>query len=580
MLYDHIISGGTIVDGTGAERFLADIGIKHGRVAAIGALSAAEAENVIDASGLIVAPGFVDVHTHYDAQLFWDPWARPSSCHGVTTVIAGLCGFSLQPMSPQAAAYLVPMLSKVEDIPIESLEAGVPLDWRSFEEFRQRLTGQLGINAGFATGHSALRQQVMGNRAKGNQATADEVAQMQALLRQCLSEGALGFSTSNSATHNDHLGEPVPSRFADYDEFVALAAVCREFEGTHVQIQPGMDFDDFATRLMTGMSVASQRTVNWNAMFTQNFNEDTTRLIERQLAISDHARESGGRVIGLSVPIAGGAHVDLIRGCGAFDIIPGWAPFFTLSVAERIAVLKDPSYRDDMKQSLLKAAADGFGLARTFEAGERLLVESGATPEVAKYDGWSIKRIADETGCAPVDALFDIAVADGLATLFTFLQVSDDAESYAKRVNLWRDDRLCPGGSDAGAHVETIDSFNFFTRLLAKPVREYGLLSLEECVHYLTQAPASLVGLKDRGVLNVGAWADICIFDKDTVASRPIETRADFPGGATRLFAGAEGIERVMVAGTTILERGETTGALPGQFIQREIDTNTVGVAH
>lgn len=580
MIYDRLIRGGTIVDGTGAERYEADVGIKDGRIAAIGALSPQDADTVTDAGGLIVAPGFVDVHTHYDAQLFWDPLATPSSLHGVTTVIAGNCGFSIQPLSPKAAQYLVPMLSKVEDIPIVSLEAGVALDWTSFAEFRQRLTGRLGINAGFNSGHSALRQQVMGERAKGNSATMEEVGQMQALMRQCLAEGALGFSTSHSATHNDHLGEPVPSRFADYDEFIALSSVCGEFAGTHVQIQPGMDFDDFATQLMTGMSVASQRTVNWNAMFTQNFNDDTVRLINRQLAMSDHARESGGRVIGLTVPIPGGAHIDLIRGCGAFDIIPGWEPFFMLSVADRVGALKDDGYRARMKQQLLQAAGDGFVLAGTLAAGERLLVEAGVTPDVARFNGASTAEIGANSGCDAIDALFNVAIADDLRTLFTFRQVSDNRESYAKRLALWRDERLCPGGSDAGAHVETIDSFNYFTRLLADPVREHGLLNLEECVHYLTEAPAALVGLKDRGVLRQGAWADICVFDKDSVGTKAIETRADFPGGATRLFAAADGIEQVIVSGLPILKRGHATGALPGQFLQRGRDTQSVGILH
>jgi len=577
--FDMLVRNGTIVDGTGAERYRADVAIKDGRIVGIGSYSAGDAREVIDADGLIVAPGFVDCHTHYDAQLFWDPLAAPSSNHGVTTVISGLCGFTLQPLTPSAAAYLVPMLSKVEDIPISALDAGVPLNWNSFGEFRAGLENRLGINAGFATGHSALRQVVMGDRAKGEKASGEDLAQMQGLLRSCLADGALGFSTSNSPTHNDHLGEPVPSRHADHDEFVALASVCGEFEGSQVEIQPGIAFDDDTARLMTGMSVAAQRTVNWNAMFTIGMDADTERTIVRQLAMSDHAREHGGRVIGLTVPVSGGAHVDLIRGCGVFDVVAGWEPFFQLSIADRVHALKDPAYREQMRAHLQASVDSGYLVARSIQSGERLMVERGATPETARYNGQTFATIGRQLGKTPLDALFDVAAADDLQTLFTFALVGDDAGTFRKRLKLWRDDRLCVGGSDAGAHVETIDTFNYFTRMLGRAVRELDVLPLEECVHYITEAPAMLMGLKDRGVLRTGAWADICIFDKDTVGTDRIETRYDFPGGAPRLYAQAFGIDKVIVAGKTILDRGRPTGALPGQFMQRGRDTYTVGVS-
>jgi N-acyl-D-aspartate/D-glutamate deacylase len=577
MGYDRIIRNGTVVDGTGVERRTADVAIKDGRVAAIGALSASDAAEVVDADGLIVAPGFVDCHTHYDAQLFWDPLASPSSNHGVTTVVSGLCGFTLQPLGPGAADYLVPMLSKVEDIPISALQAGVPLSWKSFAEFRAGLEGRLGINAAFATGHSALRRVVMGERAKGGRATREDLEKMKALLRACLSEGAIGFSTSNSTTHNDHLGEPVPSRFADHDEFVALAQVCRDFEGAQVEIQPGILWDEETSQLLTDLSLAAERTVNWNAMFAINMDAATMKQIERQIAMSDYARERGGRVIGLTVPVSGGAHVDMIRGCGAFDTIPGWEGFYRLSAAERVAALRDDGYRAQRKADVL-AATGGNGFARILETGVRLVVEAGATDETRRLNDRSLAEIAQEKAKDPIEALFDLGVADDLRTLFTFTKVGDDADTYQKRLKLWRDERLCVGGSDAGAHVETIDTFNYFTHLLARPVRELGVLSLEECVHFITEAPAKLMGLKDRGVLAPGAWADICIFDADKVASRPVETRHDFPGGAPRLFAEADGIEKVIVRGQTLMDGGRHTGALPGQFLERGRDTATVGL--
>lgn len=578
MTIDMLIRNGTIVDGTGAPQYHADIAIAGGRIVGIGSYAPDDANDVIDADGLIVAPGFVDCHTHYDAQLFWDPLAAPSSNHGVTTVISGLCGFTLQPLTPEAAEYLVPMLSKVEDIPISALAAGVPLNWNSFAGFRAGLENRLGINAGFATGHSAIRQVVMGDRAKGEPASPEDIAKMQDLLRSCLAEGSLGFSTSNSPTHNDHLGEAVPSRHATHEEFVALASVCSEFEGSQVEVQPGIAFDEDTARLMNDMSVAAQRTVNWNAMFTIGMDAKIEKTIERQLHMSDYAREHGGRVIGLTVPVTGGAHVDLIRGCGVFDVVAGWEPFFKLSVPDRVNALKDPAYREQMRAHLQASADSGYTVAATIQSGERLMVERGATPETARFNGQTLAEIGRQTGKSPLEALFDVAVADDLQTLFTFTLVGDDAETFRKRLKLWRDDRLCVGGSDAGAHVETIDTFNYFTRMLGRAVRELGVVSLEECVHHITEAPARLMGLKDRGVLRPGAWADICIFDKDTVGTDSVETRYDFPGGAPRLYANAIGIEKVIVSGKTILDGGLPTGALPGHFLQRGHDTYTVGV--
>lgn len=577
MSYDSLIRNGTIVDGSGRERFVSDVAIKDGRIAKIGAVDPAEAGECLDADGLIVSPGFVDCHTHYDAQLFWDPLAMPSSNHGVTTIVGGLCGFTIQPMTAEAAGYLLPMLSKVEDIPMAALAAGVPLDWTDFRGFRSSLQGTLGINAGFATGHSALRRVVMGDRAKGERASADDLASMKSLLRQSLADGSLGLSTSNSATHNDHFGEPVPSRSADHAEFVELASVCREFEGSQVEIQPGMEFDEATTRLLSDMSLASRRTVNWNAMFTIHLDEDTLRLIDRQLAMSDYARERGGRVVGLTVPVTGGVHVDLIRGCGFFDAVAGWEPFFRLSVPKRVEALRDPSYRANLKQCI-DATLETSVISKLIGVGDRLIVELGYSEATKRFQGQSMQAIGRETGRSTLDTFFDIAAQDDLRTLFSLTPIGEDAENYRKRLKLWRDDRLCVGGSDAGAHVETIDTFNYFTRLLARPVRELGVLSLEECVHQLTQAPARLMGIKDRGELRVGAWADIAIFDKDTVDTGPVQTRNDFPAGAPRLFAEAIGIERVMVRGRTVLHQGRDTGARPGQFLERARDTYTVGI--
>lgn len=574
-MYDVIIRNGTLIDGTGDERRVADLAIRDGRVAEIGEIDPADAERTIDADGLIVAPGFIDLHTHYDAQVFWDPLLSPSPFHGVTTVLGGLCGFTLQPLNPDAAGYLVPMLSQVEDIPLPALEAGVPCDWNDFAGFRAGIEGRTAINCGFSTGHSALRRVVMGERAMGEAATPEDVAAMVRLLDTALAQGSLGFSTSNSTTHSDHRGGPVPSRYAHRDEFVALAAVCGGYEGAAVEIQPGLLFDEAAAALMADMSIASGRTVNWNAMFTSTLDANERDTVARQLSMSDYARARGGDVVGLTVPITAVPHFDLWRG-GVFDIVPGWDRLIRLAPAERIVALRDPAFRATLRAAAYAPEAQAIQVVRQLFDPEHILVERAGNPAVNALAGQSIGRIAAARGADPFDTLLDVALEDGLQTLFTFADIGEDEATYRFRRDLWRDDRLCVGGSDAGAHVETIDTFSYFTRMIEQAVRRFGVISLEECVHHLTAAPARLAGLRDRGVLRRGAHADIVLFEEGRIARRPIERRDDFPTNASRLYAEAEGIEKVIVGGATVIDRGRDTGARPGSFLARGRDTVSV----
>ncbi|HEX7781610.1 MAG TPA: amidohydrolase family protein [Sphingobium sp.] len=576
-MYDSVIRNGTVIDGSGGERKIADVAIKAGRIAAIGSINPDDAEKTIDADGLIVAPGFVDLHTHYDAQVFWDPLMSPSPFHGVTTVLGGLCGFTLQPLNADAAGYLVPMLSQVEDIPLPSLEAGVPCDWNDFAGFRKGIEGRTAINCGFSTGHSALRRVAMGERAMSEKASPEDIVQMRRLLAEALDQGALGFSTSNSTTHSDHNGMPVPSRYADREEFVALAACCGAYEGAAVEIQPGLLFDDATADLLAEMSIASGRTVNWNAMFTSTLDANERATIERQLAMSDHARSRGGDVVGLTVPITAVPHFDLWRG-GVFDIVPGWDRLIRLAPADRIPALRDASFRDMLRAAALSPEAQAIQVVRQLTDPAFIIVEAGHSDIVRNLAGRSIASIAGERGTDPFDTLLDVALDDGLHTLFTFADVGEDEATYRFRRDLWRDDRLCVGGSDAGAHVETIDTFSYFTRMIEQAVRRFGVISLEECIHHLTAAPASLSGLRDRGMIKSGWHADLVLFDETSIARRAIHTRSDFPTGASRLYAEADGIERVIVAGVPVIEQGRDTGARPGQFLTRGKDTYSVGV--
>jgi N-acyl-D-aspartate/D-glutamate deacylase len=568
---DVIIKGGKVVDGSGGPARVSDVGILDGRIAAIGEIEEPAREE-IDASGRVVAPGFVDVHTHYDAQAFWDGTLSPSPFHGVTSVVGGNCGFSIAPLSADAGDYLMRMLARVEGMPLESLEVGVPWDWKSFDDYLTRLEGQLSVNAGFMVGHCAIRRVVMGERAVGHEATADELAQMVTLLRASLSEGGLGFSTTISPTHNDGDGMPVPSRHASREELIALAGAVREHAGTTIEFLPGIGaFDDDKKQLMTDVSLAANRPVNWNVLAPTAANP---QLVEDQLSASDYARERGAEVLALTVPQAMTVRINLHAGF-VFDALYGWAELFRMPVEERKAFLRVPENRSKLDTD---AHDERSGLLRALAVWENLTIDQVHAPENEKFLGRSIGDIADEFGKTPFDAMVDIALADDLRTSFMPPLFGDDDASWKLRGETWLDDRTVIGASDAGAHLDMIDTFAFTTQVLGNGVRERGLLPLEEAVRQLTDVPARLYGLKERGRIEQGWRADLVVFDESSVGCGPTHTRFDLPGGAGRLYADALGIEHVFVNGIEIVRGQEDTGKRPGTVLRSGRDTETVTV--
>ena len=293
-MLDLKITGGTIVDGSGNLRYRGNVGIRNGRIAALGKIDEPAREE-IDAQGKVVSPGFIDVHTHYDAQAFWDPTLSPSCYHGVTTILGGFCGFSIAPLSKESAAYLMPMLARVEGMPLQSLASGVPWDWSSFAEFLSRLEGKLAINAGFMAGHSTIRRYVMGTRAVGEMATPQELETMKEVLRESIRGGALGLSTTLSISHNDADGKPVPSRHASREEVYALASVVGEFEGTSLEMIPAIDFTEDTYEVLTQYSLAAKRPVNWNALTLMGIGPAALAQVEQKLRATDYARARGAR---------------------------------------------------------------------------------------------------------------------------------------------------------------------------------------------------------------------------------------------------------------------------------------------
>jgi N-acyl-D-aspartate/D-glutamate deacylase len=568
-MLDCVIAGGTVIDGTGAERRDADVGIRDGRVVAIGAVDEPSRER-IDARGRVVCPGFVDIHTHFDAQVFWDPALTPSCFHGVTTVAGGHCGFSIAPLTPDAADYLLHMLARVEGMPVAALQEGVPWDWTSFGSYLDRLEGRIGLNAGFLVGHSALRRVVMGESAVGSEATPEQLDAMAALLEESLEAGGLGFSSSNAPTHNDADGQPVPSRHASREEFVRLAAAVRDHPGTTLEFLPTVGpFDESIHALVTDLSVAADRPLNWNVLVPSRFFPENH---QSQLAAGDYAARRGGRVVALTLPQMMSLRINLVSGF-IFDALPEWAPVIALPHEERKRALADPAVRKRLDEG---AHSEAAGALRAIAVWENMTVDETFAPGLEGLKGRKLGDIASERGVTPFDALCDLALEDDLRTSFMPFIPGDDDESWQLRAGVWDDPRAMIGASDAGAHLDMIDTFTLTTTLLGTAVRERKLLSLESAIRKITDDPARLYGFRERGRLAPGWHADIVVFDPDHVGAGPVHTREDLPGGAARLYADALGIDRVLVNGSEIVRDGELTGALPGHVLRSGRDTDTV----
>ncbi len=406
-MLDLIIRNGQIVDGSGSPGFIGDLGIKDGRIAAIGRITEA-AKETIDATGRVISPGFVDVHTHYDAQVFWDGTLSPSCYHGVTTIFGGHCGFSIAPLSKEAAPYLLNMLSRVEGMPANSLAEGVPWDWETFGEYLGKLDGNLGVNAGFMAGHSAIRRVVMGERAVGHKATPAELERMKALLAQSLSQGAMGFSSTVSPTHNDADGNPVPSRHASREELIELARVCRDYEGTSLEFLPAVGrFSQEIKQLMSDLSTAAQRPLNWNAL-----NAGDPETMQNQLSASDLARSNGGDVRALTIPQPITLRINLFAGF-VFDALNGWDELFRMSIDDRIAYLENRANRRRLDE-MARSAGPLRGLADW----ANLTVHATFKPENKHLEGRTVGDIAADQNKSPFDTMLDLAISEGLRTSF------------------------------------------------------------------------------------------------------------------------------------------------------------------
>ena len=570
-MLDHLITGATVVDGTGAPGRRADVGIKDGRIVVLGTTDE-PALNVIDGTGMVVAPGFVDPHTHYDAQLLWDPMATPSSFHGVTTVIGGNCGFTLAPLKPGDGDYLRKMMSKVEGMPLPALEHGTDWSWETFADFLQRFEGNIAVNAGFLVGHCAIRRYAMGLDAVGNPADAEQIVGMRAELAKAIEAGALGFSFTNSTSHSDGEGEPVASRWATHDELIALCEETGKYPGTTLEgIVPGCldTFSDDEIDLLAKMSAAANRPMNWNVLTVDSREPDR---VPRQLQAAARAKELGGRVVALTMPIQVPMNMSFLNFCGLW-LMPNWKDVMAGSVAERIQRLKDPDTRIKLLEWSLSKEA---GVFRRLADWADYIIGDTFSPENAGLSGRSVRDIASERATSAFGTLLDIVIADELRTVLWPTPQDNDAESWRMRAELWLDERAMIGGSDAGAHLDRMCGAPYPTKFLNDCLHGHKLISMETAVKLMTSDPAALFGLKDRGVLRIGAIADVVVFDPATVGSQEPRLVTDLPGNSARLTADSVGMNHVFVNGVAILRDGVATGATPGTVLKSGRDTETV----
>jgi N-acyl-D-aspartate/D-glutamate deacylase len=464
------------------------------------------------------------------------------------------------------------MLARVEGMPLDALQAGLDWEWSSFGDWLDRLDGRIAINAGFLVGHSALRLAAMGNDAVGGAATPEQIERMVAALHDALDAGALGLSTSQSPTHNDGAGQPVPSRSASREELVALAGGVRDHPGTTLEaIIPGClsGFTDDDIALLTDMSVAADRPLNWNLLGVSAANPDGH---QRQLRASAVASERGGRVMALTLPQTMKIRLSFLSGF-VLDGLPGWRDTMHLPLPQRLAALADPQVRRRLAEG---ASSKEAGMLRGLAQWHRLKIVETFAAENADATGRSVGEVATARGGEPFDTLLDIVIADELRTGLSPTLSGDDAADWRMRAEVWRHPGAVIGGSDAGAHLDMMCGAIYTTALLGHGVREHQVVTLEEAVRLLTDVPARLYGLAERGRIVPGWHADLVMFDPATINHGPERTRYDLPSGAPRLVADAYGITSVLVGGVEVCRDGAATGALPGTVLRSGRDTQTV----
>jgi N-acyl-D-aspartate/D-glutamate deacylase len=573
-MLDLILRNGLVVDGSGVGAFHGDVGIADGQIVGVGTIDD-RAQKEVDLDGRVVAPGFVDLHTHYDAQVFWDPMLSPSPSHGVTTVISGNCGLTLAPMKPQNRDFTVGLLANVEGIPSEAIAAGVDFQWETFGDLLARLEATpLAVNLGLMVGHSAIRRHVMGEAASSEKASEPQLAEMCELLDQALLVGGFGLSTATAPTHRDGDGRPTPPNFASDHEFIELSRICRNHAGTSLEFiartsQQGFDEADRA--LMASMSSAANRVLNWN---TPVISKDDPSLHRRQLDACAMDASADVCIVPMMLSQNNALYYDLRRGY-VHRTLPGWAWLFELDVPDRVKVLGDPTVRKTLRDAVESQTVGSTALRlRRWEFYEVVQIGPAAMQDLK---GKTIGQIASLRGKDPYETWVDLLVETqfDIGYAISYYPGEDKWVTDTRKAML-SDPRVLVGASDGGAHMDMLVGGSSALRTLIEWVYQRQEFSLERMVHLLSDVPCRLYGLKNRGRVQQGYVADLLVVDPERLGVSPMRVERDLPAAAPRLVSNATGIDRVIVGGASVYENDVATGELPGRLLRSGRDSVTV----
>ena len=564
---DLLVRGGSIVDGSGAPRYRGDVGIRDGRIVEIGRIRST-AERTIDADGLIVAPGFIDGHTHMDAQVSWDPIGSCSCWHGVTTVIMGNCGFALAPCPPAEREWFARCLTAVEDIPTEAMMAGIDWTWETFPEYLATVDRlPKAINYGAYIGHSALRMYVMGERALAETATEDDLARMAAAVREAIRAGAMGFSSSRATTHVTPDNTPVASRIADWTELDRLVGAMAQLNAGVFQVGPDISGGEAQRRFLVRLrqlALETGRPVMFGTLSSRQGERPNPWTY--QLEFIDECAAAGARMWGQTTTRSINAIFSL-KSYLPFDVLPAWRELRRLPLAEQKRRLADPATRRQL-------VADEAGMKprdNVFQGGGAATTDP-RRPDYANlyamkgvdWDDPTIAALSARLGRHPVEVMIDLVLANE-DQVFVQPLVNEDPDHV---LGMLRHGRTLATFSDSGAHVCQEMGSSLQTHLLSYWVRRRQAFTLEEAVRKLTFDNASAWEIHDRGLVRAGYRADLVVFDERSVRPAMPTVQTDLPGGARRLVQKAEGITATVVNGQLTLENGESTGRTPGLLLR------------
>ncbi len=560
-MYDLILKGGRIYDGSGLPSFNGDVAIRDGKIAAIGRVSEA-AERVLDVDGLAVAPGIIDFHTHFDAQLWWDPLASSSNEHGVTTVVTGNCGLALAPCKPENRDALIGTFVRVEAMPRASLQAGIPWLWTTHGEYLTALDRQpLGLNVATLIGHCAVRQYAMGEASVEREANDTEITEMETLVRQGMAAGAFGFSTNSNQSHFREDGKPVPSRFSSLNEIARLCRVVGESQHGLVQFTHGaFATPEHVAHISQWYNTILQETRRPLIGESIRHRWSEPELWRKQLHDVEARARQGYAAYAMTSTRRLMRRWSLKDGT-RLDMIPAWKKLTALPIAERMEKLREPAVRTELAQETVEGNPIDF--SRRWDL---IGVKTVARKENQKLEDMSIAAIAKAQKKSPIDAMLDLALAENLETTFEDSTTQGDEEAVKE---IFANPNVLLGQSDAGAHVASGNpGFGYATLMLAYWVRERKLMTLEDAVRKLTFLPASIFGIHDRGLLRRGLAADIFVFDPAKIDLAAPQKVTDLPKGAPRFTQSAKGIHYTIVNGKLLMDNSAHTGAFPGKVLR------------